>query len=196
MFNLLYSKVINSAMTAINEIRIDVSSIFADGNILSELGIITPYGVGSIPPKNIGMIVAPINGSAKKLYGLGVVDGVPKVKDTPLEGESWLRSLKYLLMIKNSAIKAFRIDDDEFNPTLPNGEAFVQTMLNRINELQAQITYLTTLVSQLQGHSHPSNGAPPSQTFSTPSTPSTLAKDKSYLSSGKGLIDDLGEMYQ
>lgn len=196
MFNLLYSKIINSAITAMNEIRMDVASIFADGNILSELGIITPYGVGSIPPKNIGMIVAPINGSAKKLYGIGVVDGVPKVKNIPIEGESWLRSLKYLLMVKNSAIKAFRIDDDNFNPTLPNGEAFVQTMLNRINELQAQITYLTTLVGQLQNHTHPSNGASPSQTFSTPSTPATLAKDKNYLSSGKGLIDDLGEMYQ
>lgn len=199
MSNLLYAKIVSSAVKALsdaaNTVRINVQSVFGDGNILSEIGIIAPYGVGSVPPKNINTIVTTVNGSSKKLYSIGVVDGVPKIKTTPIQGESWLRSLKYMLLVMNGAVKVFRINDEEFDPTLNNGEAFVQTMINRINEMQTQITYLSTLVNQLQSHTHPSNGAAPSQTFTTPTTPSALAKDKTYLTSGKGLINDLGEMY-
>lgn len=162
---------------------------------VENIGTIYPWGFGSLANKSSRMLAIPTYGTNQATAVIGVELVIPPVKNDLKDGECWTHSNKYLLAVQNDTVNAYRINDLNYFATLPNGQFMGAMMLNRINEMQAQITYLTTLVSQLQGHSHPSNGATPSQTFTTPSTPSTLATDKSYINAGKYLINDKGTMY-
>lgn len=184
--------------TSVNNVEFlvgTVTNMLGQNNQTSNIQQCTPYGMSSYPVDFGKCVVQPINGSNKDYVISGFVQGLPTdITHEVVSGESWLYSTKYVLIAQNDGLMAYR-NDNLLHATLPIGESVVATMLNRINEMQAQITYLTTLVSQLQSHSHPGNGTPPSQTFTTPSTPATLAKDKAYLTAGKALIDDNGEVY-
>lgn len=156
---------------------------------------VAPYGIGSLANRGSKCLVIPVFGTNQHLVSVGIEMVVPPCKVQFSDGESWIYSNKYVLSTQNDTVNAYRIKDADYFATLPNGQFIGAMMLNRINELQAQISYLTTLVGQLQNHSHPSNGATPSQTFTTPSTPATLAQDKNYIEGENYLISDKGTMY-
>lgn len=209
MLNLMtatISETTKKVIYSVKSVYLQMANVFGFGNKIDNIDMLSPYGDGCVPPKGFSGVVAPVNGSGKKLYFLGGVNAIPDIPHDPAIGESWKSSLKYVLIQQNDAVRAYRIGDEEFNATLPNGESFVEMMVNRINELQTNIDYLTNLVSQLQNHTHQilnvqggmetKNSQPPIQTFSNPPTPSTLQKDEDYLTTGKALIDDLGKVYE
>lgn len=213
MFNLLYGKIVSAIKKSANNngqklVRLTVKNVFGYGNKLTEIDVINPYGVGNIPPSNINVFLTSVSNSEKCLYSLGSVTSVPKITREPEQGESWNFSQKYVLVYQNDGLKAYRqAESPNFYCTLPNGQAFVQMMLNRIVELENIINAInsnyTTLKSAFDNHRH--SGIQPGGSNSGISTvaltqtdlipSSNLAKDKTYLSSGKALIDDLGEVY-
>lgn len=203
MFNLLtgiIAKVIKKSAIKNGSplVRLTIKNIFGYGNNLSDVNIINPYGTGNIPSADINVFVTSINNSEKTLYSLGTVSVIPSIYREPEEGESWNYSQKYVLAYQNDGIKAYRIaETPDFYCTLPNGQAFVQMMLNRINEMQVEIDYLKTHKHEagtLQAPNGPVTGSTGVPT-SPPPEPTTLNKDKTYLTNGKALIDDLGENY-
>lgn len=204
MNSLMIGTITNAAKKTIYGIKavyLQMKNIVGVGGTLSDIDMVAPYGDGCIPPDGVSGVVTPIYGSGKKLYFLGTVNGIPEIPHDPEKGESWKSSLNYVLIQQNDGIRAYRISDEEFNTTLPNGESFVQMMLNRINEMQAEIDYLKTFATAYDGHTHTgvmTGGGITGATSSTVGQPpelTTLAKDKTYLQDGKALIDDLGENY-
>lgn len=213
MFNLLYGKIVSAIKKAANStgqklVRLTVKNVFGYGNQLTEIDVINPYGVGNIPPSNVNVFLTSVGNSEKCLYSLGSVTSVPNITREPTQGESWSFSQKYVLVYQNDGLKAYRQSENpDFYCTLPNGQAFVQMMLNRIVELENIINSInsnyTTLKSAFDSHRHSgiqpggsnsgTSTVPLSQTALIPS--SNLTKDQTYLSSGKALIDDLGEVY-
>ncbi len=193
-------------------VYIQAKSILGFGNNIDDIDIVFPYGDGSIPPEGSGGIFCPVNGSAKKLYLLGTLSAIPPVPHEFEEGESWKHSQKYILVQQNDGIVAYRISDEEFKATMPNGESFVQMMLNRINEMEQTISVLNSnyQTSQQAFNTHTHISAAPGNPTGTAgaSTPpvtltqidienyATLNKDKTYLNDGKSLVDDLGENYE
>lgn len=213
MFNLLSGKIVSAikksaANTGLKLVRLTTKNIFGYGNQLSDINVINPYGVGNIPPNNSNVFLTSVSNSEKCLYSLGSVTAIPNITREPQQGESWSFSQKYVLAYQNDGIKAYRqANSPDFYCTLPNGQAFVQMMINRINELEAIILAInqnyTELKSTFDNHKHsgiqPGGGNSGTSTVFLTQTnvPSSanLAKDKAYLLSGKALIDDLGEVY-
>ncbi len=172
---------------------------------VENVGTITPWGFGSFANPQTNMLCVPIYGTNQHTAVIGVQLVIPTIKNTLVDGEAWIHSNKYLLATQNTAVNAYRINDLEYFATLPNGQ-FVGTMMqNRINEMQTQIDYLTTLVQQLQNHTHKVIGVQsggstipsevPTETFDKPTRPSTLAQDTNYISNENYLINDEGTMY-
>ena len=172
---------------------------------VENVGTITPWGFGSFANPQSNMLCIPIYGTNQHTAVIGVQLVIPKIKNDLVDGEAWIHSNKYLLATQNTTVNAYRINDLNYFATLPNGQFMGAMMLNRINEIQTQINYLTTLVQQLQNHTHKVAGvqsggstitsAVPTETFNTPTTPTTLAKDSNYISNENYLINDKGTMY-
>lgn len=176
------------------------------GNSLDTIDISYPYGSGSVPPAGAYGVFIPVGGSSKKYICIGFVPVIPNIPYTFLSGESWNNSQKYILAMQNDAIKAYRNGDEIFNTTLPNGEAFVQMMLNRINDLEYAFNQInnnyTSLKNTFNSHVHTSAAegsptTPPTSTLSQSNLDNTDAmnNDKTYLNDGKALINDQGQNY-
>lgn len=186
-------------------------NIRADGNNMTGVRMITPYGYGSYPVSGQGLLT-PLNGSNKYYACLGFLAGLPESIDYEIkDGESWVYSKNYILVVQNDAVRAYR-NDDTFSATLPNGESFVQMMLNRINEMEQTISTINAnydeLVSKFNDHTHIVTGVESgSSTATSDATTNTLSqtqvtvyptlgKDKTYLSNGEALINDEGKIYE
>lgn len=193
------SIVVKALYGGIKGVYLTIANMFGAANTVTDVDNLTPYGQASIPPKGLGVIAIPVEGSAKKLFVIGGVSSIPEINHELISGESWNYSQFYVLVMQNDAIRAYRIGEGAtLDCTLPNGEAFVQLVLNRINEQQAEIDYL-------KGHKHlageyVANGSPVTGNSGPPTTmppqPATMAKDKAYLSGGKALINNTGVNYQ
>jgi len=212
MFNSISGRVVAAIKKALTEgglklVRLNVNEVFGSGN-LSSMDIINPYGVGNIPPNNTNVFLTSVNNSSKCLFATGGVTAIPRLLREPVQGESWSYSQKYALVYQNDGIKAYRqADTPDFACTLPNGEAFVQMMVNRIAELEAMVATInsnyTELKSAWTSHTHSgvtpgggnTGGATSALTQNNIVPLPTQAKDKAYLMAGKALIDDLGEVY-
>ena len=190
-----------------NTLMLEIGNLFGVGTNLAYINLLTPYGQGNIPPDNANVYLTPISGSSKRFMCIGAIPAIPTIPHDFNKGESWSNSLRYILAMQNDGIRAYRETDEDFNTTLPNGEAFVQMMLNRITELESMIETLNqnyaSLKSTFNSHMHSgvqtggsNTGSPTSQLSQTNiPTYSTLDKDKTYLNDGKALIDDNGEVY-
>jgi hypothetical protein len=196
-----------SQINSNNHVLLGSSDILALGNKLDSIDLLMPYGSGCLPPPNSAAVFVPIGGSSKTFKCLGFTPIVPDIPHTIMPGEYWNNSQKYILLMQNDAIRAYRNTDQEFNCTLPNGEAVVQLLLDRIDELQSMISDInsnySSLLSTFNAHNHPNgkDGNPtgaPTTTLSQTDIPdyATLAKDKTYLTDGKALINDLGANYE
>ena len=172
---------------------------------VENVGTITPWGFGSFANPQTNMLCVPIYGTNQHTAVIGVQLVIPTIKNTLVDGEAWIHSNKYLLATQNDTVNAYRINDDDYFATLPSGQFMGAMMLNRINEMQTQINYLTTLVNQLQNHTHKVIGVQgggstipsqaPTETFNKPTAPATLATDKTYIQDENYLINDNGTMY-
>lgn len=201
-----YARIVTCTRQALNGASILIATIVGmrgSQNQDTDINIATPQGFGSIPPKGRLAVVVPMLGSNKSYAITGFVqatlDGI--VPHNGAEWESWLYSKRYALYMQNDAIRAYRMDDQDFNATLPIGESFVAMMLNRINEMQTEINYLKTVASTFNNHVHSGvmsgagTSAVPTTTLADPPKPATLDHDKTYLQDGKALINDTGEVY-
>lgn len=206
MDNSILAKVKNVALKISNTttyVALSVTNVILKSYTISDCYSVYPYGQGGYPQDNTNVFLSPIQGSNKTYICLGFVNGVPtNLPYVFKQGESWGYSKRYLLSYQNDAINAYRFDDNNFTTTLPQGQFMGSMMLNRINELQEQITYLTTLVSQLQAHTHtylnvgvPTPTSSPLSVFSIPTTPTTLAKDTNLINNENYLINDKGIVY-
>jgi len=179
----------------------------ANGYNPEQIGILSPYGQGSIPVDNIKGLVLPIEGSNKLYYNIGFLVTVPPILHDFKKGESWSNSLNYTLMYQNDGIIAYKINDsNNYKATLPNGEWVGKLVQDRINEIEAMISEInanyTALLAAVNGHTHtysPGPGSPtetggPSSTLSqTPlPVPSTLAADTASITAEEYLINDHG----
>lgn len=211
MFNLVSGRIVaaikKSTENGLKLVRLNIQEIFGSGS-LTNIDILTQYGTGNIPPDNNNIYMTSVNNSEKCLFALGSVNAIPNIYREPVQGESWNYSQKYVLVYQNDGINAYRqAATPDFYCTLPNGQAFVQMMIDRVTELENMITAInnnyTTLKSAFDAHVHSgivtgggTSGAPTSSLSQTNiPTYATLAKDKTYLTDGKALINDLGEVY-
>jgi len=186
-------------------ISLSITNILGNSYTVDDCNIITPYGQGSYPVDTINGVITTINGSNKLYACLGFSLDIPdktKIPYTFNQGESWQYSKKYVLVQQNDGINAYRYNDLEFKTTLPQGEFSGIMMNNRINELQSQIQYLTSLVKQLQSHVHTytdtgvvADTSPPTTVFTPITTPDTLQKDANLISQEAYLINDKGKKY-
>lgn len=164
---------------------------------VENIGTIYPWGFGSLANKSSRMLAIPTYGTNQATAIIGVELVIPPVKNDLKDGECWTHSNKYLLAVQNDTVNAYRINDLNYFATLPNGQFMGAMMLNRINELQAEINYLKTHKHEA-GNLVAPNGAVTGTTgvpTSPPPEPSTLATDKSYINAEKYLINDKGTMY-
>lgn len=186
-----------------SQLVVDATNVVALGNNLSAINLVFPYGFSSLPPDGCQGILIPIGGSSKSYKCIGFAVTSPAIPHEFDAGESWLNSQRYILAMQNDAIRAYRQGDEDFNTTLPNGESFVEMMINRINDLQTTIDGInenySILSATFNSHQHPGGsptGAPTtSLTQDDLATTPEMAYDLGYLNDGKALIDDLGENY-
>lgn len=127
-----------------------------------------------------------------------------------MQGESVDTSLNFALKYDNVAgLRAYKLDNEEFVCTLPNGEFVGEMILNRINEIEELISVLNSNLSNLQSvfnnHTHlyaPGPGSPtPTANPATPFNPSpapspaTLSNDTDYINNENYLIGENAENY-
>lgn len=166
-------------------VTVDAADVNATDNTISTIQTLNPSGYIGCPFPNTQAYIVNSAGSQYLRMANGFLNVMPSNAPTLLPGESMNFTSGWYIKYGVDSVKFF---SEATTATAINGEFTGQMMLNRINELESNIQYLTTLVQQLQSHSHPNNGQAPSQTFTKPTTPSTLAKDSGYISNGNYLI--------
>ena len=206
----MFSVLVPTTSSSIQDgyVQVTASNVQAPGYDFTETKILNPYGYYSVPVDYAQGFMLNSMGSVYQRFVGGYFNVLSSTAPQLVAGESMHFTMGWYIVYHNSSVQYQTNPDtnvvaNNVTATAANGEGFQQMMLNRIAELQANVTYLTGLVNQLQSHTHTSgeSGSPtstPIQTFTNPSTPSTFAKDNTYLGKGGNaqcLINQYAKVY-
>lgn len=163
----------------------DVNNVTVIGNNRQNVACVFPYGYFSVPKDGVNAVLLNTGDTGSNPLVLGVLVGFDNLPYTPKPGEGGLFSDNWLLVQQNDAIRAYKIDDADYNATLPSGEWLGKYLTDILNRLDAIDEYLNT-----HTHTGVQTGTGVSG-IANPITPDpNIDKDKTSISNEEYLLND------
>jgi hypothetical protein len=175
-------------------------NIRAKGYNITNIPVLSPYGHGSIPVSNQKGLLIPLDNSNKSYVNCGYHTVIPPIPYTFEAGEAWSNSQNYVLAYQKNGIIGYRVNDNSFSATLPNGEWVGKLVSDLIADnnttIREYINEQINLFLRTHVHSGVTTGTGVSGT-ATDIIPdiepnATLAADNTAISEQKYLINDSG----
>ncbi len=163
----------------------DINNITVVGNNRQNISCIFPYGYFSVPKDGINAVLLNTGNTGSNPLLLGVLVGFDKLPYTPKPGESGLFSDNWLLVQQNDAIRAYKIDDEEYSATLASGEWLGKYLTDILNRLDAIDEYLNT-----HTHAGVQTGGGISGIANPIKPDPNMGKDKASISNEEYLLND------
>lgn len=185
---------------AISFVTGEFMDIRAKGYNITNIPILSPYGHGSIPVSYQKGLLIPLDNSNKSYVNCGYHTVIPPIPYTFEAGEAWSNSQNYVLAYQKNGIIGYRVNDNSFSATLPNGEWVGKLVSDLIADNNTTIReYINEQINVfLTTHVHA--GVTTGMGTSGPATDiitdippnATLTADNTAISEQKYLINDSG----
>ncbi|MCE3267803.1 MAG: hypothetical protein K0R49_55 [Burkholderiales bacterium] len=164
----------------------NVNNINVIGNNRQNVACVFPHGYFSVPKDGVNAVLLNTGDTGSNPLVLGVLVGFDNLPYTAKPGESGQFSDNWLLVQQNDAIRAYKLDDEEYNTTLPSGEWLGKYLTDILNRLG-------TIEEYLNNHTHAGvqTGSGISGAATSPIAPDpNIDKDKTSIQNEEYLLNN------